>query len=142
MIKLTKSGKMRMMTMSGKTNKITFEELFNSQLENQNILIEKGSYKGFASKTVELVPVDDPCLCSYHIQQLISEIGEVLEADKRWKNFRNSRFDKEAKLDEIADCFIVMMNVSMYSDFSGEEIAEAIKRKIDIVRERFSGIRE
>ena len=124
--------------MSGKTNKITFEELFNSQLENQNILIAKGSYNGFASKEPENVPVDDPRLCSYHVQQLISEIGEVLEADKRWKNFRNSRFDKDAKLDEIADCFIVMMNVSMYSGFSGEEIAEAIKRKIDVVHERVS----
>ncbi len=124
--------------MNGKMNKITFEELFNAQLENQNILIEKGSYEGFASKAVELVPADDPRLCSYHVQQLISEIGEVLEADKRWKNFRNSRFDKDAKLDEIADCFIVMMNVSMYSGFSGEEIADAIKRKIDIVHERVS----
>lgn len=127
--------------MNGKMkNKIAFEDLFNSQLENQNILIEKGSYEGFASKTVELAPVDDPHLCSYHVQQLISEIGEVLEADKRWKNFRNDRFDKNAKLDEIADCFIVMMNVSMYSGFSGEEIANAIKRKIDIVHERINGV--
>lgn len=133
-----KIGKMKM-RMSGKMNKnITFKELFDSQLENQNILISKGSYNGFASKEIANVPIDDPRLCSYHIQQLISEIGEVLEADKRWKNFRNNRFDKDAKLDEIADCFIVMMNVSMYSGFSGEEIANAIKRKIDIVHERVS----
>lgn len=123
---------------SGKTNKISFEELFNSQLKNQTILIGKGSYSGFASKEISDVPVDDPRLCSYHVQQLISEIGEVLEADKRWKNFRNNRFDKDAKLDEIADCFIVMMNVSMFSGFSGEEIADAIKRKLEVVHERIS----
>lgn len=123
--------------MNGKmTNKISFAELFNSQIENQNSLVKKDSYNGFASKKIVNVPVDDPRLCSYHIQQLISEIGEVLEADKRWKNFRNNRFDKDAKLDEIADCFIVMMNVSMFSGFSGDEIANAIKRKIDIVHER------
>lgn len=125
--------------MNGKMNKITFEELFDSQARNQDLLIKKGSYEGFTSKEIECVPVDDPRLCSYHVQQLVSEIGEVLEADKRWKNFRNERFDKEAKLDEIADCFIVAMNVSMFSGFSGEEIANAIKRKIDVVHERVSG---
>lgn len=124
--------------MSGKMTNITFEELFNAQLKNQKILVDKGSYEGFSSKEIVSVPVDDPRLCSYHVQQLVSEIGEVLEADKRWKNFRNNRFDKDAKLDEIADCFIVMMNVSMYSGFSGEEIANAIKRKIDVVHERVS----
>ena len=122
--------------MNGKMNKTTFVELFNSQVENQDILIKKGSYNGFSSKEFDCVPVDDPRLCSYHVQQLISEIGEVLESDKRWKNFRNKRFDKDAKLDEIADCFIVMMNVAMYSGFTGEEVAEAIRNKIGVVRER------
>lgn len=127
--------------MNGKmNNKITFEELFDSQKENQNILIKKGSYNGFASKDVVSVPVDDPRLCSYHVQQLVSEIGEVLESDKRWKNFRNDRFDKNAKLDEIADCFIVMMNVAMYSGFSGDEVAEAIKKKIGVVNQRIGDV--
>lgn len=126
--------------MNGKMNKITFEELFDSQKENQNILIKKGSYNGFSSKDVVSVPVDDPRLCSYHVQQLISEIGEVLESDKRWKNFRNDRFDKNAKLDEIADCFIVMMNVAMYSGFTGDEVAEAIKNKIGVVNKRIGDV--
>ena len=128
------------MTMNGKMNKITFEELFNSQAENQNILIKKGSYVGFSSREFDSVPVDDPRLCSYHVQQLVSEIGEVLESDKRWKNFRNDRFDRDAKLDEIADCFIVMMNVAMYSNFTGEEVAKAILDKIDVVRNRIGEV--
>lgn len=122
-------------------NKVTFEELYNMQLKNQNVLIDKGSYAGFSSfKEVVSAPIDDPRLCSYHIQQLISEVGEVLEADKRWKNFRNNRFDKDAKLDEIADCFIVAMNVAMYSGFSGEEIANAIEKKIDVICERITNV--
>ena len=127
-----------MMT-SGKMNKTSFEELFNLQLENQNALIKKGSYDGFSSNKVDEIPFDDPRLCSYHVQQLISEIGEVLEADKRWKNFRNNHFDESNKLDEIADCFIVLMNISMYSGFSGEKIAEAIKNKIEVVSKRING---
>lgn len=129
-----------MKTMSGKTNNATFVELFNSQVENQNALIKKGSYYGFSSREFDCVPVDDPRLCSYHVQQLVSEIGEVLESDKRWKNFRNDRFDRDAKLDEIADCFIVMMNVAMYSNFTGEEVAEAILNKIDVVRNRIGEV--
>ena len=127
-----------MMT-SGKMNKTSFEELFELQLENQNALIKKGSYDEFTSNKIGKIPFDDPRLCSYHIQQLISEIGEVLEADKRWKNFRNNHFDESNKLDEIADCFIVLMNISMYSGFSGEKIAEAIKNKIEVVSKRING---
>ena len=122
--------------MNGKMNNLSLEQLFDLQVNNQNLLIKKGSYEGFSSRTVTSTPIDDPRLCSYHVQQLVSEIGEVLEADKRWKNFRNDRYDKDAKLDEIADCFIVLMNVAMYSGFSGSEITEAIKNKIEIVHER------
>lgn len=73
---------------------------------------------------------------SYHIQQLMSEIGEVLDADKRWKNFRNQKYDKDAKLEEIADCFIVLMNIAMFSEFSGFELAKAIDKKLNKVSER------
>lgn len=126
--------------MSGKMNKIAFEDLYKSQMENQNELLSKGSYDKFTSEKIESVPYDDPRLCSYHVQQLVSEIGEVLESDKRWKNYRNDKFDKEGKLDEIADCFIVTMNVAMYSGFSGEEVAEAIERKIEEVKRRISDV--
>ena len=83
-----------------------------------------------------MLPSDDPKLCSYHIQQLVSEIGEILDADKRWKNFRNEKYDKEAKADEIADCFIVLMNVAMFSGMSAEELYKAIDDKIEVVSKR------
>ena len=73
---------------------------------------------------------------SYHIQQLMSEIGEVLDADKRWKNFRNQKYDENAKLEEIADCFIVMMNIAMFSGFDGSQLIEAIEKKLHKVSER------
>lgn len=117
-------------------NKITLEKLYNAQLNNQKLLLDKGAYDNFKQDTTKLAPCDDVSLSSYHIQQLISEIGEVLECDKRWKNYRNDKFDKDAKLEELADCFIELLNIAMFSNFSAKELSKAIENKIEIVKGR------
>lgn len=119
--------------MNGKTknNQITFEDLFNKQVINQSKMLQDGMYDNFKSESTIAIPVDDVKLMSYHIQQLMSEIGEVLDADKRWKNFRNQKYDKNAKLEEIVDCFIVTMNIAMFSGFNGEQLVKAILEKLD-----------
>ncbi|MBR6606103.1 MAG: MazG-like family protein [Prevotella sp.] len=126
--------------MSGKTTskEKTLSELFALQQVNQFKMLASGMYDAFASEGTNSVPVDDVKLMSYHIQQLMSEIGEVLEADKRWKNFRNRKYDKNAKLEEIADCFIVLMNIAMFSGFYGGELSDAIVKKLEKVRERLA----
>ena len=76
---------------------VSFENAFKKQLRNQQDLVAKHTYDDYMSSNdyFELIdcdtslPYDSVQLCSYHIQQLMSEIGEVLDADKRWKNFRN-----------------------------------------------------
>jgi len=126
--------------MSGKTtkttNEITLQQLFNTQLAIQNKLIHKGAYDRYKNEHTVTTPADDVGLASYHIQQLMSEIGEVLAADKRWKSHRNDKYDKNAKLEELADCFIVLMNVVMFSGFDGNDLANTIQKKLDIVFER------
>lgn len=124
--------------MNGKTksNSVTFEDLFNHQKANQSKMLQDGMYDAFKSEGTTTIPVDDVKLMSYHVQQLMSEIGEVLDADKRWKNFRNQKYDKNAKLEEIADCFIVMMNITMFSGFDGAQLIEAIGNKLNEVSER------
>ena len=122
---------------NGKTNnQLTFRDLFDKQKLNQRIMLNAGMYDMFKSESTDKIPVDDVKLMSYHIQQLMSEIGEVLDADKRWKNFRNQKYDENAKLNEIVDCFIVLMNVAMFSGFNGHDIAVAIDKKLDEVYER------
>ncbi len=121
--------------MSGKTNK-TLNDLFNQQKENQNKMLKDGLYDMFKSNYTTSIPVDDIKLMSYHIQQLMSEIGEILDADKRWKNFRNQKYNENAKLEEIADCFIVLMNVTMFSGFDGIQLTEAIENKLNKVSNR------
>lgn len=121
---------------------LDFGKLFEAQVENQRLMFEDGKYDSFMSddeldEAIESsFPLDSPSLASYHVQQLVSEIGEVLEADKRWKNFRNDKYDRDAKLDELADCMIVLMNIIMFSGFTADEAYEAIKTKIQVVNER------
>lgn len=128
-----------MKTTSGRTNKMEpdydFIRLFESQKLNQVCLLNSGKYRSFTDRE-DVEPVDDPKLCSYHVQQLMSEIGEVLEADKRWKNFRDDKYDKDEKAEEIADCFIVLMNIAMFSGMSASELYDTISAKIWTVSER------
>ena len=127
--------------MSGRTtNATTLQQLFYTQLITQDKLIHKGVYDRFKDEHTITVPVDDVGLASYHIQQLMSEIGEVLGADKRWKSHRNDKYDKDEKLDEIADCFIVLMNVAMFSGFDGDDLAKAIEGKLNVVSDRLGSL--
>lgn len=104
----------------------TFNAIYNEQIAFQKEVCEKKPY----NFPVGNLPEDNINIFSQQIQQLVSEIGEILSADKRWKNFRNDKLDKENKLEEIADCFIVLMNVAIYSGFSAEEVEEMILNKI------------
>lgn len=128
---------MTMTTRNGKTtNPMTLQDLFKHQMANQSKMLQDGMYDMFKSENTVTIPVDDVKLMSYHIQQLMSEIGEVLDADKRWKNFRNQKYDESAKLEEIADCFIVLMNIAMFSGFDGVQLTDAITNKLNEVSER------
>lgn len=111
--------------------------MFNKQAENQREMINAGTYDGIADVEYGCeLPIDNTRMASYHVQQLVSEIGEVLSSDKRWKNMRNNHNCPENKLEEIADCIIVGMNIAMYSGFTGEQLEEAIFKKIGTVADR------
>lgn len=111
-----------------------FENIYNMQIANQSLLVNNGLYDNIKNTSL---PTDNIALSSYHIQQLMSEIGEVLEADKRWKNIRNDKYDPEHKREEIADCFIVLMNIAIFSGINAQTLENAIVNKLEIVRKRF-----
>ena len=128
---------------------ISFGSAFAKQLRNQQALVDKHTYDDYMSSNdyFELIdcdaslPYDSVQLCSYHIQQLMSEIGEVLDADKRWKNFRNEKYDPDAKLDEIADCMIVLMNIAIFSGFNSTDVMSAVNTKLDVVSRRIGEVK-
>lgn len=128
------------MKTNGKMNNnpvdMTLQSLFQKQVDFQNTLIDQGKYNQFMKATTETAPSDDIGICSYHIQQLISEIGEVLSSDKRWKSHRSDKYDMANKLEELADCFIVLMNIVMFSGFDGDDLVYAILTKMKINKER------
>lgn len=110
-----------------------FESLYYSQINFQQELVNRGKYVGFTDKENKTLPVDDPKLFSYHMQAMLSELGEVLAADKRWKNYRNETTTEmlEHKKEELADCFIVFMNMCIFSGLSSGEILGAVASKIN-----------
>lgn len=114
---------------------ITFNSLYNKQIEFQKKVCELKPY----DFEVEKLPEDNIKGFSFHIQQLMSELGEVLSADKRWKNFRNNKLDLENKKEEIADCFIVLMNVAIFSGLSAKEVEDIILQKMNKNFERLNG---
>lgn len=118
-------------------NNKTLKELFDIQAGNQREMLKCGVYSSQVGGPMDIeLPVDSVALSSYHIQQLVSEVGEVLSADKRWKSHRQDWYNSSEKLEEIADCFIVLMNIAMFSGFGGEAVTSAILDKLDIVSKR------
>lgn len=105
--------------MENKTDYI--DKFYNAQVEFQNLL---GNHD---------VPIDDPERFAHHLLGLVTEVGEVAQADKRWKrNKRNDHYDKDEKLSEIADCFIFLLNIMIYSDIAPDEFKEAVITKIAV----------
>lgn len=109
-----------------------FIDLYGQQIIFQSNLISKEVYKNHMLGCGDVkLPADYPQLVGYQIQQLVSEIGEVLSADKRWKSYRNEKYDLENKKEEIADCFIVLMNIAIFSGLSGDDLLDTIQDKIN-----------
>lgn len=114
----------------------SFQELYNNQIEFQQLICNTF---GYGEKLSMALPKDKPDICSFHVQQLISEIGEILSADKRWKTYRNEHIDMANKKEEIADCFIVLMNIAIFSNMRAEDIIKSIEEKIEKNFKRVKG---
>lgn len=113
---------------------ITFSKLFEKQELFQKLLAYDGSYGDVG---LESIPEDNIKLSMYHCVALLEEVGELVKSDKRWKNYRNKKYDKANKLEELSDCVITLFNIAMFSGFTGEDLAKAIFDKIDENREKY-----
>lgn len=94
------------------------KEAYDKQIEFQKLL-------GFKD-----IPKDDPEMLIHNLFGMVTEISEVATEDKRWKkNGRNLFYDKINKKKEIADVFIFLLNVLIYSDISIEEFTDSVLEK-------------
>ena len=119
--------------MSGKNK--TLEECYDEQVKFQKEVVKKYGY----NVDVKNIPEDNIEVAKYHMLALLEEVGELVKSDKRWKNYRNTHYDKSNKLEELSDCFITLFNVAMYSGISAEELELALTKKMD---ENIKRIRE
>ena len=113
----------------------SFADFFNDQIAFQKEVNEKFGY----NVKVENIPEDNVEIAKYHMLALMEETGELVKSDKRWKNYRNTHYDKSNKLEEFSDCFITLFNIAMYSGISAEELELALTKKMD---ENMKRIRE
>lgn len=104
-----------------------FCEIYHEQTEFQRILVDTGMYGDIGRVSL---PEDKLDIFSYHVQAMIAELGEVLNSDERWKTHRNEWYSKKDKLTEIADCFLTLMNIAIFSGYKSYEVEEAIENKI------------
>lgn len=100
----------------------TLCDLYFAQLEFQGLIV--------GELTFDTLPADNKEWFVYHTAAMVEELGELLKADKRWKTHRNTRYQRDEKLDELADVFITAINLGIFSGFDATEITEAISRKI------------
>ena len=119
--------------MSGKNK--TSEECYDEQVKFQKEVAKKYGY----NVDVKNIPEDNIEVAKYHMLALLEEAGELVKSDKRWKNYRNTYYDKQNKLEELSDCIITLFNVAMFSGISGKELAEALETKMN---ENYNRIRE
>lgn len=130
---MMKNLKMKKTKMNGKNK--TLEECYDEQVKFQKEVVKKYGY----NVDVKNIPEDNIEVAKYHMLALLEEAGELVKSDKRWKNYRNTYYDKQNKLEELSDCIITLFNVAMFSGISGKELAEALETKMN---ENYNRIRE
>ena len=130
---MMKNLKTKKMKTNGKNK--TLEECYDEQVKFQKEVAKKYGY----NVDVKNIPEDNIEVAKYHMLALLEEAGELVKSDKRWKNYRNTYYDKQNKLDELSDCIITLFNVAMFSGISGKELAEALETKMN---ENYNRIRE
>lgn len=107
-------------------NKVERLELSDSDKLTELFEMQKNLQGQMFGKETPIDSVED---YHYSMTALVSEIGEVLSADKRWKNARNSYYSREEKLEELVDCMAFLINAILYSGYTPDEFYKAFVEK-------------
>jgi len=104
----------------GAPERESLKSLYEAQRAYQQIVVGK------------LATKDNPELFKYHMCAIVEELGELLKADKRWKTHRNSTYDLAEKMEELADVFITVLNLAIFSGIDAEELFASVITKIQM----------
>lgn len=97
------------------------KDIFEAQKERQLVI------------TGDNTPVDDPLQMMLHCSCLVTEIGELMQEDKRWKMYIGDTerydFNYNKKLEEFVDVLNYFVNMCLFSDVDFEELISAYNEK-------------
>lgn len=84
------------------------------------------------------LPADRPDMIAFYALGLYSEIGEYLQADKRWKLWKNGSktCNKEEAQKELADIWLFLINLTLASDMDVDQIFNVCEQKYAEVLKR------
>lgn len=102
----------------------TLENIFEKQIALQKIAFNKE------------LPNHEPKLVNYFALGLVGEVGEVLQADKTWKPFNKGTRNEWSTLEELADCWLFLVNLTLAEGYDYRTIKEMVVEKQKIVFER------
>ena len=102
-----------------------FESIVQKQIQLQGIFYPNSD-----------LPKHDGQLFSTYMLGLESEVGEVLQADKTWKPFHKGDRDPQAVKQELADCFLFLINAALAQGMSAWDMLDEMRKKQVIVEER------
>lgn len=110
-----------------------FEEIFKSQEEFENLLIEK-SGNWFGKKLADFNKKEKTKFSKELSFLLFLEIAEFMGAVGNYKSHKiqeDGKDEKEIK-EEIADMFIFVINTALTHNMSAGELLKEVKRKQEI----------
>lgn len=108
-------------------------QVYDKQIYFQKLLAKNDEQK---------LPADDVVKFQYHVTAIVEELGEVLKADKRWKTHRNETFLREEKEEELADVFLTVLNLLIFSGINIDEFLSQVWKKQSANIEKFLSITE
>ena len=76
-------------------------------------------------------PTDNPVKMSDMVKTIVAEIGEILECDQRWKEWRKNppEVDMVNKRMEVADLWHFVINLTLFSNMDANDVYEEFIKK-------------
>lgn len=105
-----------------------FRKIFENQMKLQEIALNTK------------LPIDNPEQFYLHATASSIELAEAIQEDNRWKKLmggkRKLRLNKEAKLEELVDAQLFLINAIMFSGFNYDEFVSKCYAKHEVNLER------
>ena len=106
--------------------------MMNGKIESLKDIFE-AQKKRQKDITGDVTPVDNPLKMMLHCSSLVTEIGEVMQSDTRWKKYigkeEGYEYSSKDKILEFCDCLNYLVNMCLFSNIDFEDLIAAYNIK-------------